>query len=86
LYLGTEVKDESWGAKFLAVWKREISTFVWGWTLGRENMIRFKMRLSASGFWCLWYLKVSSDNTKWAVYNKMIQSQGKLVCNTRDKI
>lgn len=69
LYLGTVVKEESWGGKGQVVWERDIHTVVFGMDFeksGYDRVINAGEFLQAFGVPAI--SRFSPDNTKWALY------------------
>lgn len=78
LYLDTKIKDESLGARFQAVWKKEINSLVFGMDIGQGE---YDQTLNAGSLLQSFGVPVisefSPDNTKWAVYINDTISRGK---------
>ncbi len=69
LYFGNEVKEESWGAKWQAVWKRDISTLVLGMDFEKGEYDQYiNAGELLQSFGAPPVSMVSPGNTKWAVY------------------
>ena len=69
LYLGSEIKEESWGGKFQVVWEKDINTVVFGTDIEKG---KYDQSINAGTFLQNFEVpavsRFSPDNTKWAVY------------------
>ncbi len=69
IYLGSDIKDKSWGARFQAVWDKEINSLVFGMDIGKGE---YDQTLNAGSllqsFGVPYISRFSPDNTKWALY------------------
>ena len=78
LYLGNEVKEESWGAKWQVVWKKDVSTLVLGMDFEKgeyDQSINAGALLQSLGVPPV--SMVSPGNTKWAFYANDTLAWGK---------
>ncbi len=69
IYLGSAIKDKSWGSKFKAIWKKDINTFVLGMDIGQgqyDQTLNAGSLLQSIGV--PYISRFSPDNTKWAIY------------------
>ncbi|MBN1907484.1 MAG: TonB-dependent receptor [Deltaproteobacteria bacterium] len=69
LYLGTKIKDESLGARFQAMWKKEINSLVFGMDIGKgeyDQSLYAGSLLQSIGVPII--SEFSPDNTTWAIY------------------
>ena len=69
LYLGSEVDEESWGAKYQLVWQDDINTVVFGMDLEKGEADQSLTAGSLlQGYGVSAVSRFSPDNTKWAIY------------------